>query len=241
MANPQVEDGHTRIANELMEQLMKLYLAPNQWQVLVCIMRKTYGFHKKVDYITNTQICEGTGLLKSNVSRAVTILAQRKIISRNGKHIGLQKDWEQWEQLSVQATNVIGPDNLFEGEKLSIPQPKLSNLQPELSEQITKVISPLDTQKIKDTIQKKLYKRKFGEFQNVLLTDEEYQKLKGSWGAQAEAMIERLSAYKESKGKKYKSDYATILNWQRRDSGKTRNPRELPTSYTPSPDYGDSD
>jgi len=241
MASPQLEDGHTRIANELMEQLMKLYIAPNQWQVLVCIIRKTYGFHKKIDYITNTQICEGTGLVKSTVSRAVNILKQRNIITRDGKHIGLQKDWEQWQKLAVQATKVSRIDNLSDSEKLAIPQPKLAIPQPKLAVQATKVSSPLDTQK-EDTIQKKLYKRKYGEFQNVLLTDKEYEKLITEFTeAGAKVLIEKLSRGKEAKGYKYKSDYAAVLNWQRRDkeNGKVRNTRDLPEKYTDSPDYPD--
>lgn len=239
MANPQLEDGHTRIANELMEHLMKLYLAPNQWQALLCIIRKTYGFHKKIDYITNTQICEGTGLVKSTVSRAVNILKQRNIITRNGKHIGLQKDWEQWGKLAEQATKVSRIDNLSDTEKLAVTQPKLAITQPELAVRATKVSSPLDTQK-KDTIQKKLYKRKYGEFQNVLLTDEEYQKLKDKLGTEAGRFIETLSGYLESHKKKhYDSHYATLLNWSRKEAkvGKNRNPRDLPKSYADSPDY----
>ena len=242
MASPQLENGHTRIANELMEQLMKLYLAPNQWQVIVCIIRKTYGFHKKIDYITNTQICEGTGLVKSTVSRAVDILKRRGIIIRNGKHIGLQKDWEQWGKLAVRATKVSETANCIDGEKLAIPQPKLAVTQPELAVRATKVSSPLDTQK-EDTIQKKLYKRKYGEFQNVLLTDEEYQKLKDQFGDKTQSLIENLSSYLASRRKHYTSHYATILNWQRRakegKDGTTRNPRGLPKTYTDSPDYDD--
>lgn len=243
MASPQLENGHTRIANELMEQLMKLYLAPNQWQVIVCIIRKTYGFHKKIDYITNSQICEGTGLVKSTVSRAVTVLKQRNIITRNGKHIGLQKDWEQWQKLAVQATKVSETANCIDGEKLAIPQPKLAIRKPKLAVRATKVSSPLDTQK-EDTIQKKLYKRKYGEFQNVLLTEEEHQKLKERLGTELDRFIENLSTYLEShKRKHYDSHYATILNWYSREKeGKgatNRNPRALPKTYTQSPDYDD--
>ena len=226
---------------------MKLYLAPNQWQMLVCIIRKTYGFHKKIDYITNTQICKETRVLKPNVSRALKVLEQRNIITRNGKHIGLQKDWEQWQKLSVQATKVISLDNPLNDKKLSIQQPKLSIQQPELSVQATKVISPLDTQK-KDTIQKKLSKRKYGEFENILLTDGEYWKLKDQFGTETEARIEKISAYVASTGKPYKSHYAAILTWWRREKegndgndgndGKTKG-RGLPKIYTPTTDYPD--
>ncbi len=59
-------------------------------------------------------------------------------------------------------------------------------------------------------------KKKYGEFNNVLLTDKEYQKLKERFTDYTEK-IESLSAGLESKGYKYGSHYATILNWERRD------------------------
>lgn len=61
---------------------------------------------------------------------------------------------------------------------------------------------------------KEIYKEKYGEFKNVLLTEEEFNKLEQ---ANLLPYIEKLSSYMESKGKKYKSHYATILNWTRRD------------------------
>ena len=57
----------------------------------------------------------------------------------------------------------------------------------------------------------------YGEFQNVKLTDAESEKLKASFPDYQER-IERLSAYIASTGKKYKSHYATILNWARKDN-----------------------
>lgn len=59
-------------------------------------------------------------------------------------------------------------------------------------------------------------KHKYGEYKNVLLTDEELQKLKTEF-SDCEKYIERLSGYIASSGKKYKSHYATIRNWMRRD------------------------
>lgn len=57
-------------------------------------------------------------------------------------------------------------------------------------------------------------KKSYGEFKNVLLTDEEYAKLEKS---NLLMYIETLSSYIASKGKKYRSHYATILNWSRKD------------------------
>ena len=106
MASPQLENGFTKIANEILEKLMIRHLSPNQWQVLLYVIRKTYGYHKKVDYIANYQIVDATGLCKAVVSRALLILEEMKIISRDGKYIGFQKDWEQWQKLAERSTSI---------------------------------------------------------------------------------------------------------------------------------------
>ena len=62
-------------------------------------------------------------------------------------------------------------------------------------------------------------KHKYGEYKNVLLTDEELQKLKTEY-SDYEERIERLSSYVASTGKAYKSHYATIRNWARKDAEK---------------------
>lgn len=66
---------------------------------------------------------------------------------------------------------------------------------------------------------KKPTKHKYGEYNNVLLTDEELEKLKDEYPDWQER-IERLSSYVASTGKKYKSHYATIRNWARKETPK---------------------
>jgi hypothetical protein len=62
-------------------------------------------------------------------------------------------------------------------------------------------------------------KTKYGEFQKVKLTEEEHSKLISRLGEiKTRDLIDRLDNYKESTGKTYKSDYATILNWHRREA-----------------------
>ncbi len=55
----------------------------------------------------------------------------------------------------------------------------------------------------------------YGEFANVLLTDEQYQKLKEIYCHHLSNAIETLSTYIESSGKKYKNHYAVLgkHNW----------------------------
>ena len=69
-------------------------------------------------------------------------------------------------------------------------------------------------------------KHKYGEYNNVLLTDEEIEKLKTEY-SDIDERIERLSSYVASTGKSYKSHYATIRNWARKDA--TVKPISRPT------------
>lgn len=68
-------------------------------------------------------------------------------------------------------------------------------------------------------------KHKYGEYNNVLLTDEELEKLKAEY-SDLEERIERLSSYVASTGKTYKSHYATIRNWARKDAEKQKPTRQ---------------
>lgn len=69
---------------------------------------------------------------------------------------------------------------------------------------------------------KKPVKHKYGEYKNVLLTDEEMEKLRAEFPDDLEERIERLSAYMASTGKPYKSHYATIRNWAKRDKQESK-------------------
>lgn len=61
-------------------------------------------------------------------------------------------------------------------------------------------------------------KNLYGEFKNVKLTEEEFEKLKILYGSKIVSdYIEKLSGYLKAKGKKYQDHYATLLNWIRKD------------------------
>lgn len=62
-------------------------------------------------------------------------------------------------------------------------------------------------------------KHALGEFQNVYLSDEDITKLKEFYPSYWAKYIEKLSAHKESGGKSYESDYATLKKWLLKDVG----------------------
>ena len=60
-------------------------------------------------------------------------------------------------------------------------------------------------------------RHKYGHYQNVLFSDEDYAKLKAEFPNDYEERIERLSEYIASTGKSYKNHLATIRSWARKD------------------------
>lgn len=75
--------------------------------------------------------------------------------------------------------------------------------------------------KVKESKVKKS-KHIYGEFRNVLLSDEEHEKLKKRF-KDYKKRIEDLSYYIGSTGKSYKSHYLTILKWARDEKERERN------------------
>lgn len=60
-------------------------------------------------------------------------------------------------------------------------------------------------------------KHKYGTYRNILLTDEEYGKLKAQFPDSYSEKIEHMSRAIEMKGYKYKSHYLAILSWAKSD------------------------
>ncbi|MCP4582101.1 MAG: replication protein [candidate division Zixibacteria bacterium] len=103
MANPQLEDGYLKIANELFDALIRIRIPGEARQVLDVIVRKTYGFNKKSDVISISQFCQSTGIRKSHIDRALCKLERMKLITKkgNGKRVTyrINKDFDSWEPL----------------------------------------------------------------------------------------------------------------------------------------------
>ncbi|MEK6829235.1 MAG: replication protein, partial [Nanoarchaeota archaeon] len=96
------ENGYTKIANEIMEALMRFRIPGEARQMLDAIIRKTYGFNKKEDTISSSQFVEMTGLPKFIIHRARKRLQYANLItvSKNANSpyltYSLQKDFSKW-------------------------------------------------------------------------------------------------------------------------------------------------
>ena len=83
----------------------------------------------------------------------------------------------------------------------------------------------------KKYIKKKSETKKYGEYQNVFFTDEQYQKLLDEFPKDYEQRIQKLDYYMQSKGIKYKDCLATIRNWARKEGYVKPEPKKTDEKY----------
>ncbi|ACI06932.1 phage replication protein O [Klebsiella variicola] len=120
-----LDDGFTRIANELLEAVMHAGLSQHQLLVFMAVMRKTYGFNKKSDWVSNEQISVLTGILPHKCSAAKSALVKRGILTQNGRVIGINKAVSEWSSLPVKGTEkraYLKKVTLPESGKKSLPE-----------------------------------------------------------------------------------------------------------------------
>jgi len=97
MASPQTENGYTKIANELLEQIVATPLPDNEHRMLLFIIRKTYGYNKKEDRISLTQFEKALKRSRPVVSKTLKNLKARNIVVATPLlTLKFNKDWETW-------------------------------------------------------------------------------------------------------------------------------------------------
>lgn len=98
--SPQVEDGYIRIANSLLEAILAFGFTQRELLVLMAIMRKTYGYNKKADDMSASQIAALCNMARSHVTATLGSLASRNVITKSagrfGSVIGIQKNHRLW-------------------------------------------------------------------------------------------------------------------------------------------------
>lgn len=124
----QLEDGYTRIANELLEAAISHSLTLRQLRVLLAVIRKTYGFNKKADVISGSQIAEITKMTRQKCSTALCVLVELKIINRasSRSQISINKNLSEW--LSEPKTGSDNQNRFSEPKSGSQCEPKTGSL-----------------------------------------------------------------------------------------------------------------
>lgn len=91
MGTPQLENGYTRIANEILENLPKLKLNGTQRSILDVVFRYTYGYGKKEAEISLSCFAKSIGCSASMVSRELKKMIDSGILIELRKPDGSTK------------------------------------------------------------------------------------------------------------------------------------------------------
>jgi predicted phage replisome organizer len=98
-------------------------------------------------------------------------------------------------------------------EQLKLEAPKMLQCNTEVTTCNTEIDIEKREKREELENKKKDIKKKYGEYQNVKLTEKEYQSLVSDYGSSADEIITYLDEYIEMKGAKYKSCYLAIRKW----------------------------
>lgn len=92
-----LDDGYTRTANELMEAVMLSGLTQHQLLIVMAVWRKTYGYNKKMDWISNAQFAELTGIAETKCSSTKNELIRMGVLVQCGRQVGMNKAVSEWK------------------------------------------------------------------------------------------------------------------------------------------------
>lgn len=81
--NPQLEHGHTRIANELLEALIRYPFSGGELKVVLAVIRLTYGWRRTERAIRQQDLATTTGLDPRHIRRTLTTLRQQGVLFRD--------------------------------------------------------------------------------------------------------------------------------------------------------------
>lgn len=114
MANPQKENGSTDIANELLEAIYSYEFTATQFKILLCVIRYTYGFKRKlhrlsVNFISKAIKNNSKEFVSREIKKLITdnVLIEYSIPSFSStREIGINKDYSCWrnQQLTYKST-----------------------------------------------------------------------------------------------------------------------------------------
>lgn len=104
MASPQLGNGYTTIANEILEVLMGIKINATQYKIMICLIRNTYGWNKKSGPLSVSYIAKATNLNDRQVRRELTALIDTKMVKVTKKQtatkpreLGINKNYEEWK------------------------------------------------------------------------------------------------------------------------------------------------
>jgi phage replication O-like protein O len=99
-ANPQLENGYTRIANELFEAIIEYPFTCAELKMILFIIRRTYGWRTSKSFISYGSIARKLRMDIRYVKRRINKLILDKVLLKDKtewkNRIGLNKEYTSW-------------------------------------------------------------------------------------------------------------------------------------------------
>lgn len=92
----ELDDGYARLSNMLLEAYSGADLTKRHFKVLLAILRKTYGWNKPMDRISDSQLSEITKLPVKRCNEAKLELVRMNVIKQQGGMFGPNKNISEW-------------------------------------------------------------------------------------------------------------------------------------------------
>ena len=96
MASPQLENGYTKIANEILEHLIWPGINGGELKLVLFVIRKTFGYRKKHDKIALSQFQKSLLCKRANVCRTIRSLVAKRLLLKDNRGFKFNKNWEEW-------------------------------------------------------------------------------------------------------------------------------------------------
>ncbi|EOL8955996.1 replication protein [Cronobacter dublinensis] len=92
-----LDDGYVRLSNMLLAEYAGADLTKRQFKVLLAILRKTYGWNKPMDRVTDAQIAEIAKLPVKRCNEAKLELVRMGMIKQKGGLFGPNPNVHEWD------------------------------------------------------------------------------------------------------------------------------------------------
>lgn len=223
MANPQKENGSTMIANEVLEMIYGCDLKAREMKVLLFVIRKTWGWHKKEDTISYGQIVKACNIDRRSAVRGVKELEEKNILIIKKGYINeykFNKNYDEW--VGGEKTLLGGEKTLVSNDPLpSVKQPP--TLGGEMTLKLGGEMTPTKYNKYNITKETITKESTFSKIKD--LNEFDLEEISTAYSVPISfvaSKLDDLQNYCESTGKRYRNYKSALRNWVKKDAIKIR-------------------
>ncbi|MBD7966252.1 replication protein [Fictibacillus norfolkensis] len=150
MADVQPENGFTKIANEILEEMQKYKFNLNEVKVIMCLWRFTYGFQRKKHNMSLSFIENHTGLTRTRVNNSLKNMIKNNVVmaekgaANKGNLYSFNKNYDEWKTEKYSCFGSVQNDTSVQGDT-SVQNDTTSSVQDDTTSSVRN-----DTQERKD-------------------------------------------------------------------------------------------